>query len=389
MISNFNLIQIKMRFLLLIALFTSTLFVYAQNEEKVIVTFTKNDYKKTCRYCGMKFSYTCYTDKSMKEKYTKYSYLTMFEGCTDSYNKECDISRTGKHGWEVYKSPPSIYKKTYNLKELEAEYKSDIQLRKKVEKEEREKKERYEGPNAKFKNELMEEEYNNEKDNPRKFAVIHYNNAINGKFNPIEELDLAILLMPDYVDAYYYRGVLKLEKDFSDKSGCNDLLKSVEVIKRYENTEGSFAVIKSAQMALKAASNCGCCSEIFEPIRKIVFSVEEIDEIKKDFFREWGEVQKGLLGVQIQEVNNQLSEKEGLKDLKGVFVVIVNENSAAEAAGIEQGDVIIAIDGEIVSTSDELQEKVGKKGPGDKVIVTVLRKGNKMDFTATLKGKTR
>jgi hypothetical protein len=377
-----------MRFLILIALFYTTLFVHGQNEEKVIVTFTKNDYKQTCRYCGLKVNYTCYTDKSIEAKYAKYSYLTMFESCNDNYNRECDISRTGKHGWEEIFKKTSFYKKTYNLRDLDAEYKSDIQRSKKVEREEREKKERYEGPNAKFKNELMEEEYNKEKDNPKKFAVIHYNNAMNGKYNPIEELDLAILLMPDYVDAYYYRGVLKL-KNNTDKSGCNDLLKSVQVMKRNENIEGGYAVIRSAQMALKAASNCGCCSEIYDPIRKIVFSVEEIDEIKKDFFREWGEVKRGLLGVQIQDLNDQLAEKEGLKDVEGVFVVNVNENSAAEAAGILQGDVIIAIDGAKVNTSDELQEKVGKKNPGDKVIVTVMRKGSKMDFTATLKGKVQ
>jgi serine protease Do len=101
----------------------------------------------------------------------------------------------------------------------------------------------------------------------------------------------------------------------------------------------------------------------------------------------YGEVQRGLLGVQIQDVNNQLAEKEGLKDVKGVYVAEVNENSAAKAAGIKKGDVIISIDGESVNTSNELQEKVGKKNPGDNVLVGLLRKGSKMEFTATLKNK--
>lgn len=101
----------------------------------------------------------------------------------------------------------------------------------------------------------------------------------------------------------------------------------------------------------------------------------------------YGEVQRGLLGVQIQDVNNQLAEKEGLKDVKGIYVAKVNENSAAEAAGIKDGDVIISIDGETVNTSNELQEKVGKKSPGDKVLVGIMRKGNKLEVTATLKSK--
>lgn len=107
-----------------------------------------------------------------------------------------------------------------------------------------------------------------------------------------------------------------------------------------------------------------------------------IDDLMK-----FGEVQRGLLGVQIQDVNNELADKEGLKEVKGVFVAKVNENSAAEAAGIKDGDVIIAIDGETVNSSNELQEKVGKKSPGDKVLVGLIRKGNKLELTATLKSK--
>jgi S1-C subfamily serine protease len=103
--------------------------------------------------------------------------------------------------------------------------------------------------------------------------------------------------------------------------------------------------------------------------------------------RKFGSVQRGLLGVQIQDVTNELAEKEGLSEVKGVYVAQVNENSAAEAAGIKNKDVIVSIDGEAVKTTNELQEKVGKKSPGDKVLVGVLRKGSRLEFTATLKSK--
>lgn len=103
--------------------------------------------------------------------------------------------------------------------------------------------------------------------------------------------------------------------------------------------------------------------------------------------RKYGSVQRGLLGVQIQDVTNALAEKEGLSEVKGVFIAKVNENSAAEAAGIKDKDVIISIDGESVKSTNELQEKVGKKSPGDKVMVGLIRKGNKLELPVTLRSK--
>lgn len=101
----------------------------------------------------------------------------------------------------------------------------------------------------------------------------------------------------------------------------------------------------------------------------------------------YGEVQRGLLGVQIEDVTNELADREGLPEVKGVFVAKVTENSAAAAAGIKDKDVIVAIDGEKVNSSNELQEKVGKKSPGDKVTVSILRNGKAMEMGAVLKSK--
>ncbi|OYU95011.1 MAG: deoxyribonuclease HsdR [Bacteroidetes bacterium B1(2017)] len=142
------------------------------------------------------------------------------------------------------------------------------------------------------------------------------------------------------------------------------------------STDGKLVGINTA-IASETGNYAGYAFAIPSNLMKKV-----VDDLMK-----YGEVQRGLLGVQIQDVNNQLAEKEGLKDVKGVYVAKVNENSAAESAGIKDGDVIVAIDGENVNTSNELQEKVGKKSPGDKVMVGLLRKGSRMDLTATLKGK--
>jgi Do/DeqQ family serine protease len=103
--------------------------------------------------------------------------------------------------------------------------------------------------------------------------------------------------------------------------------------------------------------------------------------------RKYGTVQRGFLGVQIQDVTNELADKEGLKEVKGVFIAKVNENSAAEAAGLKEKDVIIAVDGEPVNSSNALQEKVGLKSPGDKVKIKFLRNGNEREVEVTLKNR--
>ena len=106
-----------------------------------------------------------------------------------------------------------------------------------------------------------------------------------------------------------------------------------------------------------------------------------------DDLLKYGEVQRGLLGVQIQDVTSELADKEGLSDVKGVFIAKVTENSAAEAAGLKDKDIIVAIDDEKVNTTNELQEKVGKKSPGDKVKVGIIRSGKNLDYVVTLKSK--
>jgi S1-C subfamily serine protease len=101
----------------------------------------------------------------------------------------------------------------------------------------------------------------------------------------------------------------------------------------------------------------------------------------------YGEVQRGFLGVSIQDVNSQLADKEGLREVRGVFVAKVNPNSSAEDAGVKDGDVIIKVEDVVVNSSSELQEQVGKRSPGDKVKLTVLRDNKEMNFETVLKNK--
>ncbi len=101
----------------------------------------------------------------------------------------------------------------------------------------------------------------------------------------------------------------------------------------------------------------------------------------------YGQVQRAILGVSIQEITQDLADEKGLKDLKGVFIADVIDNGAAEKAGISKGDVILSLGGEEVNSSSRLQELVGKYRPGDKVKIIIKRSDKEKTLTATLLSK--
>ncbi|UOR05403.1 Do family serine endopeptidase [Hymenobacter aerilatus] len=99
-------------------------------------------------------------------------------------------------------------------------------------------------------------------------------------------------------------------------------------------------------------------------------------------------VQRALLGVNIQEVNAQLAAEKKLSSLNGVYVAGANKGSAAAAAGLQEGDIITAINGVNVNTSSQLQEQVARFRPGDKIKVSYLRGSDARTATATLRNAT-
>ncbi len=107
-----------------------------------------------------------------------------------------------------------------------------------------------------------------------------------------------------------------------------------------------------------------------------------------DDLLEFGSVQRGLLGIMINDVNARIAESEGLSVVKGVYIGSVNANSAAEEAGLEAGDVIVKIDGSEVDNVSALQERVARNRPGDQVLVTYIRNGREEEVTATLRNST-
>lgn len=106
-----------------------------------------------------------------------------------------------------------------------------------------------------------------------------------------------------------------------------------------------------------------------------------------DDLLDFGVVQRGFLGVLIQDVDGELAKKYNLDVSQGVYVDSLLADGSAINSGLKEGDVIVKVDGVPVKSSPELQEKIGRHRPGDKVIVTVDRKGSLSDVGITLKNK--
>jgi Do/DeqQ family serine protease len=101
----------------------------------------------------------------------------------------------------------------------------------------------------------------------------------------------------------------------------------------------------------------------------------------------YGEVQRALLGVMIQDVTAELAKEKNIKNIKGVYINAVNDGSAAQEAGLKEGDVILSVDGVVVNSTSELQENIGQHRPGDKVKLTIMRGNDNKTIVVTLKNK--
>lgn len=113
-----------------------------------------------------------------------------------------------------------------------------------------------------------------------------------------------------------------------------------------------------------------------------------VDDLKK-----YGTVQRAVIGIEGTDVKNYV---DGQKDqgkeidlgtMEGIYVAKVSEESAAEEAGLKEGDVITAIDGKDVNKMADLQEYLAKKRPGDKVSITYMRNKKKATKSVTLKNQ--
>ena len=104
-----------------------------------------------------------------------------------------------------------------------------------------------------------------------------------------------------------------------------------------------------------------------------------------DDLKQFGGVQRALLGVEMRPVDDDLAKEKNLGKIEGVYIVRITEDGAARQAGLKAGDVITAVNGNQVNAPQQLQEQIGKYRPGDKVAITVKRNGDLKQYDVVLR----
>jgi len=140
------------------------------------------------------------------------------------------------------------------------------------------------------------------------------------------------------------------------------------------NTKGLLVGITSAIISPSGAYSGNSFAIPVSIVKKVV-----------DDLKEFGEVQRAIIGVNIRDINSEDADKQNLGSVKGVLITGIVPDGAASAAGLKEDDVIIEFDGVDVNSTSELQVQVGKHRPGDKATVTILRKGKETTVPIVLK----
>jgi len=109
-----------------------------------------------------------------------------------------------------------------------------------------------------------------------------------------------------------------------------------------------------------------------------------VEKVVDDIIK-YGIVQRAFLGVNISEMNDKIMKEKGLNNVKGIYVAGVTAGSGAEAAGLQEGDIITDINGVKVTTKPQMLEQIAKFRPGNKVAIGYQRNGKIYNTVVTLK----
>ena len=104
-----------------------------------------------------------------------------------------------------------------------------------------------------------------------------------------------------------------------------------------------------------------------------------------DDLREFGAVQRALLGIELEDVSSAYAEEAGLASADGVLVRHVTPNSGADDAGLDAGDVIVRIEDAFIKDVPALKETIGRFRPGTTVRLSYLRDGRLSTVRVVLK----
>lgn len=89
----------------------------------------------------------------------------------------------------------------------------------------------------------------------------------------------------------------------------------------------------------------------------------------------YGEVRRGQLGISVQDLTPELAQAFGMETDRGAVVAQIFPNSAAQKAGLKEGDVVLAVDGKAIRDANQLRNAIGLLTVGERVTLTILRDG--------------
>ncbi|MGI5833162.1 MAG: Do family serine endopeptidase [Bacteroidales bacterium] len=140
------------------------------------------------------------------------------------------------------------------------------------------------------------------------------------------------------------------------------------------NTRGELVGINTAIISSSNAFSGYSFAVPVSIVKKVVTDIKE-----------YGSVQRAILGIDISDITPELSKEKKIDVTEGVYIHAVGERSGALDAGVKEGDIVIAVDGEKVTRAAELQEKISRYRPGDKVRLTVLRDKKELNMNVVLR----
>jgi len=140
------------------------------------------------------------------------------------------------------------------------------------------------------------------------------------------------------------------------------------------NLRGELIGINTAILA-PAGGNVGIGFAI--PMNMAKLSIDQILET--------GEVKRGQLGVYIQDLTRELAQAFELDaQQRGVLIAQVQPGSAADKAGLKEGDIVIEVNEKVVETTSKFRNEIGMRRIGDEIELTILRGGKKKTLDASI-----